>query len=315
MNQDTFRSLLPSFSSTDLVFLQGWGEPLLHPELWTMVRQARETGARVGFTTNGMELDGANRRALLDSRADVLGVSLAGTTASVHGRFRTGTSLGLVDQNLRALRAEKEEAGSELPHLHLAYLLLADNVEDLAGLVDLAGEWGARQVVVSQLGLVFDSEMEGQSLLAGRGGSAMAADLTRVRSRAAQLLAEIRVRGRKRGIHVHAYGFGSDEARSSCRENILRSCFVSAAGDVSPCVMSNLGLRKRTTNTHRFQGEDVRLDTVTWGNVLDRPLKEIWWSPRARAFREVHRQRIWRGMRGTEGLPPPCHQCLKLYES
>ena len=31
MSMETFELLEPSFSSAELVFLQGWGEPLLHP--------------------------------------------------------------------------------------------------------------------------------------------------------------------------------------------------------------------------------------------------------------------------------------------
>ncbi|MBW1946105.1 MAG: radical SAM/SPASM domain-containing protein, partial [Deltaproteobacteria bacterium] len=31
MEMDTFRRLKGSFGSSNLVFLQGWGEPLLHP--------------------------------------------------------------------------------------------------------------------------------------------------------------------------------------------------------------------------------------------------------------------------------------------
>jgi MoaA/NifB/PqqE/SkfB family radical SAM enzyme len=31
----------PHFASATLVFLQGWGEPLLHPKFWEMARRTK----------------------------------------------------------------------------------------------------------------------------------------------------------------------------------------------------------------------------------------------------------------------------------
>ncbi|MDQ7785248.1 MAG: hypothetical protein RDU20_20350, partial [Desulfomonilaceae bacterium] len=38
MSMDTFEKLLPFFRRTAHVHLQGWGEPLLHPRFFEMVR-------------------------------------------------------------------------------------------------------------------------------------------------------------------------------------------------------------------------------------------------------------------------------------
>ena len=45
---ETFEKLLPAFRRTSLVYLQGWGEPFLHPRFFEMVRIARGCGCRVG---------------------------------------------------------------------------------------------------------------------------------------------------------------------------------------------------------------------------------------------------------------------------
>jgi MoaA/NifB/PqqE/SkfB family radical SAM enzyme len=57
MEMETFARLEPQFASAALVYLQGWGGPLLHPRFWEMARPAKASGARVGFTTNGTRLD------------------------------------------------------------------------------------------------------------------------------------------------------------------------------------------------------------------------------------------------------------------
>ena len=48
MDMGTFERMEPHFASAALVYLQGWGEPLLHPKFWEMARRAKASGAHVG---------------------------------------------------------------------------------------------------------------------------------------------------------------------------------------------------------------------------------------------------------------------------
>jgi MoaA/NifB/PqqE/SkfB family radical SAM enzyme len=309
MAPGTFARLLPHLSAADLVYLQGWGEPLLHPEFWSMARQAAEVGARVGFTTNGVLLDDLNRKALLESPVEIVGVSLAGATPGTHDRFREGCPLSVLDENLRALREAREKAGLDRPRLHVAFLLLADNLEELPDAVSLSRHWGASQMVVSQLSLVLDPEMEEQSILTR-------SDLW---PRARDTIHDARSRAGRgaggEGMAFHVYEWSAAEALPACPENVLRSCFVSASGLVSPCVMTNVGLTGAGGMTHRFQNASVPQETLTFGSLQEASLEEIWRSPAARAFRRAFRNRIWRGTRGSQGLPGVCTHCYKLFEA
>jgi len=195
--------------------------------------------------------------------------------------------------------------GAGLPDLHIAYQLLSGNVGELKGAVALARAWGASQIVVSPLSLVLSPEMERESLHAQPGQWAVATDY----------LEEALGRALGAGIAFHAYRVTGPEPEVACPENVLRSCFVSVRGDVSPCVMTNLGLEGDGDVTHRFQGGDHPLRTVTFGNVWERPLRDIWQSDSARAFRGAIRKRIYEGRRGREGLPPPCRHCYKLLQA
>jgi MoaA/NifB/PqqE/SkfB family radical SAM enzyme len=305
MAMETFEALLPAFPTADLVFLQGWGEPLLHPGFWEMAARAAATGAQVGFTTNGRLLHEENRRALLDSGVAILGVTLAGANSETHDRYRPGSPLKALDCSLRRLKKEKQGMGAGQPHLHIAYQLLPGNVAELKEAVSLARAWGASQIVVSPLSLVLAPKLERESLHAQSGLWAVATDC----------LEEARGRARGEGIALHAYRVTGPEPQAACPENVLRSCFVSVRGDVSPCVMTNLGLERAGEVTHRFQGEDHPLRTVTFGNVQERPLRDIWHSDSARTFRGAIRKRIYEGRRGREGLPTPCRHCYKLFQA
>ena len=305
MAMETFEALLPAFRAADLVFLQGWGEPLLHPGFWEMAGKATATGARVGFTTNGRFLHEKNRWALLNSGVAILGVTLAGAKTETHDRYRPGSPLRALDRSLRRLKEEKGGMGAGFPDLHVAYQLLPGNVGELEGAVSLARAWGASQIVVSPLSLVLSPELEEESFHARPGQWAAATDyLERARGKA---LAAV--------LSFHAYRVTGPEPELACPENVLRSCFVSARGEVSPCVMTNLGLEGYGEVTHRFRGEDHPLRSVIFGNIRERPLRDIWQSDSARAFRGGIRKRIYEGRRGREGLPPPCRHCYKLLQA
>jgi MoaA/NifB/PqqE/SkfB family radical SAM enzyme len=304
MSMGTYELIEPFFSSTDLVFLQGWGEPLLHPRFWEMAHRARRAGARVGFATNGVLLNEANRRALLESGAGVVAVSLAGARPSTQDRFREGSPLDTVDANLRRLRKEKEATGAALPEIHVAYLLLAGNVEEVGLAVDLAERWGASDIVVSHLSLVLDSSLQYESILAER----------RHWPRALELLKEAQARAHAKGIRLRARVPVENGPVPICEENVLASCFVSASGEVSPCVMANVPFMDGAIATHHFRGREHPLKRLAFGNLRDRCLPEIWRSEPARGFRAIFQDRLRQNLTGTGPLPAPCRHCYKLFQ-
>jgi len=303
MPMETFERLEPFFASADLIFLQGWGEPLLHPRFWDMARRAHQAGCQVGFTTNGILLNEGNRRALVNSGVDVMGVSVAGATPATNDRFRAGNPLEVVDLRLRRLREEKAEADVRLPEVHVAYLLLAGNVDEIEAMVDRAEAWGASEIVVSHLSLALDASLEEESLLARPAEWPRAHE----RLRAAQR------RARDRGLRLAYRSPASESGHRDCGENVLRSCFVSALGDVSPCVMANVGLTSDAA--YRFHGRDVRFDTLTFGNVRDHELPDIWRSHAARTFRLACADQLLVGRPGADRCPTPCASCYKLRET
>jgi MoaA/NifB/PqqE/SkfB family radical SAM enzyme len=303
MPMEVFERLEPFFPSADLIFLQGWGEPLLHPRFWEMVHRARQAGCRVGFTTSGVLLNEGNRQALLDSGMDVMGVSVAGATPATHDRFRAGDPLEVVDLQLRRLRKEKGDASVRLPEVHMAYLLLAANIDEIELAVDRAEVWGATEIVVSHLSLIINPSLEAESFLARPDEW----------PRAQEQLRAAQSRARERGIRLVYRSPARHGAMGDCGENALRSCFVSALGDVSPCVLANVGSARGAV--HRFDGRGEPLLTLVFGNVGHRSLEEIWRGDAARHFRTTFGAQLSRRRSVAEGWPVPCKNCYKLRES
>lgn len=68
-----------------------------------------------------------------------------------------------------------------------------------------------------------------------------------------------------------------------CSENIDRALFVSANGDVSPCVFTNLPVGGFCS--YFINGNEKELKRMIFGNVNDQPVLSIWRRKEYRKFR------------------------------
>jgi len=304
MDMQTFHHLQPSFGMAHLVFLQGWGEPLLHPRFWEMVKRVKASEARVGYTTNGTRLDAEALSKTLDTGVDIMGLSLAGVTPAMHERFRKGCGFQRIDTALRELKEMKRSQQRKGPDVHLAFMLLHSNWQELAQLPDLAHQWGVSQIVVSNLYLIGTQTMQEESLLRH----------PELFSRLRDTLESTKEIAAQKDIGLHYDMPDLLKPCPVCKENVLRSCFVSYQGDVSPCVVTNLNVKDGASLTHYFEGRAYHLQKYIFGNVNERSLQEIWTSSEARQFRENFQRRLSMEEPGTSHLEAPCQQCYKLLE-
>ena len=304
MDWRTFERIEPSFPKTGLVFLQGWGEPLLHPGLWEMVSRVKAAGAAAGFTTNGTLLNHSNLEQLIESEVNVIGVSLAGTTAATHERFRPACEFAAIDEALVTLGELKRKRQREYPHLHVAFLLLRSNLEEVRELAGLASRWRASQVVISNLRWIPTADMQQECTLLH----------PELWPRAAEVLEKAKREASKRGILLHYNGPGVGEPHPVCSENVLKACFVSRQGDVSPCVFTNFSASDARDLSHYSEGRRHRVEPVLFGNVREQSMPEIWNSEKARGFRKIFEDRLSKEHPGTDGLPTACAHCYSLVE-
>jgi MoaA/NifB/PqqE/SkfB family radical SAM enzyme len=304
MDMGTFQRLMLDFSMASLVFLQGWGEPLLHPKFWQMVQMVKSTGVRVGFTTNGTRLDGKNLSKLLDSGLDIMGVSLAGIAPDTHERLRKGCDLARLGAALKRLKEMKHGRRDKGPSVHIAFMLLRSNRHELAQLPVLAAEWGVSQIVVSHLNLIGSEVMQEESLLTHPELlPEVGATLERTKEQAAE-----------EGIELHYHTAELENPCPLCTENVLRTCFVSYRGDVSPCVTTNLSVKDETAPIHYFKDQAYSRENYIFGNINEHSLQEIWNSPKARKFRGEFEKRLGTKEPGMRYLEAPCQHCYRLLE-
>ncbi len=96
----------------------GFGEPLLHPQFYELVKMARRIGHQVGAITNGTILDEEMVIRIIDSRLDQLVFSIDGTK-EIYEKIRIGAHYDQVKENIQWFKEIKREMGSSLPKLRI----------------------------------------------------------------------------------------------------------------------------------------------------------------------------------------------------
>ncbi len=285
-----FKKLLPALKHTALAYLQGWGEPLLHPDFFDLVSMAKKSGCRVGTTTNGILVDAEMSRRIAASGLDVISFSLAGTGRR-NDFWRRGTSLDGVVRAIGHLAEAREKSGSSGPEIHVSYLALRSNLEDLERLPKLLEGTAVSEVIVSTLDFIPG---------AGLGAEAFPPADRDGRATLRSLLREVSAEGEKRGLFVHYRLPGDKILGSPCSENPLRSAFISSDGSVSACVIN--GLPAEPMDARRGT-DSMPYDPIIFGSLAEDSFSAIWRRKTYRTFRR----------KLEAGRPePPCSGCLKL---
>jgi MoaA/NifB/PqqE/SkfB family radical SAM enzyme len=123
------------------LWLHFLGEPLLHPELVALIRDAKRAGIReVGLSTNAVTLKGALAEALLDSGLDRLECSIDANDAEHYQAMRGRDHFARITANVRAFLERKRARGLARPVTSLQFMR-TPAVE--AELDDLVRAWRA----------------------------------------------------------------------------------------------------------------------------------------------------------------------------
>ena len=274
------------------VELTGFGEIFAHPDLLGVLRFLRSCGCTINATTNGTLMDRERVRAIVDEGLiDLLCVSLDAATAETLARVRVGAKMDAILANVRGLIEARAAARAALPRLHLSFITMEQNLDELPAFVKLAHDLGAEEVVVQGL-----CENDRTRLQNTAHDAAREAEVYRETRRTAEEL----------GVALEFWyqGTREDEARVNPDGRTLRKYQVTrkpAEGTalVKDCpfpwdrvfIKSNLDVQVCATVW----------ETLVMGNLRRSSFPEIWLGPEYRAVRDR--------MRGTDP-PAECVGCM-----
>ena len=126
---------------TKTLILMGEGEPFLHPLLCDFVSLAKKLGFHITLLTNGTLLNKENILSLIDSRLDVLKISLWASSSEEYERnthAHNASQFGNIIDGLKLLTYLKTGKKSHLPSVELFHPINRYNFQSIDAMVDVA---------------------------------------------------------------------------------------------------------------------------------------------------------------------------------
>lgn len=272
---DNFCYIVDQFPVLDRVVLHGLGEPLLNKELPRMIRYLKERGSYVLFNSNGIALTLKKGQALIDAGLDEYRLSMDGSTRETYAHVRGVDAFDKIWRNVRAFITLQKEQDARKPAVSLWFTAMRENLPELPGLIELAGESGVPEVYLQRL-VYFEEGLAHSKQALFRRSSAEELAIVR---RAEQMCKE-------RGIRFNAAGsatpveslvrdFGN-RPWSGCRRPYSLT-YITSSGNVLSCCFAPFGHR----SAREYKEERVL------GNVFQQPIEAIWHGERYEDFRRA----------------------------
>jgi MoaA/NifB/PqqE/SkfB family radical SAM enzyme len=316
MGFEDFKKILPYLKDVETVVLEGWGESLLYKDLPQCIRLVKREGSQVGFVTSGMGLTRNRISELIEAGLDFVGFSISGTTPETHDAIRVNSHLPEILNVILLFHEEKKLQGLFRPKMHLVFLMLKDNINEVPLIPSLAKEIGIEEVVLTNICHMIDTWQE----------RARVFDWEKGKNPYEEIVKQAEGNARKLNIRLKRPSLSTIDV-PVCEENPLGNLYISVDGEVSPCVYLYPPLSfpfKRI-----FCGKEYWIEKVSFGNIFRDPFPTIWNRGDYEQFRNrfIERKKSFRDlyfslldslkMKTSEGYllpepPEPCKTCHKI---
>lgn len=118
------------------------GEPLLHPEIFKMIKYAQDKNISVILSTNGNLMDEEKSLQTIESGLEELIISMDAATEKTYKINRPGGDFNKVKQNIRRLMELRKSKKSKLPFVTINMILMDNNTQEIEDFKRLATELG-----------------------------------------------------------------------------------------------------------------------------------------------------------------------------
>lgn len=163
LDVDVFKRLEPIFPTLLSAYLYGIGEVLTYPHVDELIDMLLSYDVNTGVITNGMLITERHVNKWVNEGLYRLSVSLDGATKATYEKIRRGGNFERVLGNVAMVRDLKRKLGVDRPVITFNFVVMRDNLSELCDFVDLAVEYGAEEIVVSDL-IVFFDELRDQAV-------------------------------------------------------------------------------------------------------------------------------------------------------
>ena len=316
MPLEDFKKLLPYLRDVETVVLEGWGESLLHKDLSQCISLVKKEGPQVGFVTSGMGLTKNRVSELIEAGLDFVGFSIAGTTPEIHDSIRVNSHLPEVLKAVRFFQEEKTRKKILRPKMHLVFLMVKDNIFEVPSFPAFAKEVGIEEVVLTNICHCINVWQEENRVFVWESGE----------NKYEKIVKQAEANARALKIRLKRPSLSAIDI-PVCEENPLGNLYISAEGEISPCVYLYPPLPSPFKRI--FCGKEYWIERVSFGNIFRDSFSTVWSCNNYEAFRNrfVEREKefkelyfsLWDSPRikGAQGKvlpnpPEPCKTCHKI---
>jgi len=313
---EDFKKLLPYLKEVETVVLEGWGESLLHKDLSQCIRLVKKQGAQVGFVTSGMGLKENRVAELIEAGLDFVGFSISGTTPETHDAIRVNSHLLDIFRVIQLFHEEKKHQGLLRPKMHLVFLMVKDNIFEVPSVPLFAQEAGIEEVVLTNICHCINVWQEKNRVFVWESGE----------NEYEKIVKQAEANARALKIRLKRPSLSAIDI-PVCEENPLGNLYISAEGEVSPCVYLYPPLPSPFKRI--FCGKEHCIEKVSFGNIFRDPFSAIWNRANYEQFRNrfIEREKSYKDLyfslwdsnrsRNLEAArladpPEPCKTCHKI---
>jgi len=125
------------------------GEPLLNPACFRVIKHAKLKGMKVILTTNGTVINEPTARDLIETKVDIICVSLDAATAAVHDRMRGQE--GAYQKIIQGIESLNKYSENFRPIRVLIFTLHNENLDELLDYIRLAKKLQADAIYITSL--------------------------------------------------------------------------------------------------------------------------------------------------------------------
>ena len=152
-----FKKIVDKLKGVEEIILTGWGEPLIHPKLFDMIKYCKRKKFKTRLTTNGLLLTSKMRKKLIKSNLDSITFSIDSIDKNVLAHFNKSSLKNL--EELIKLRKGKK------PRIIIQSTLHKNKEEDIYDIIKYASKVGVDSINLARLDLRFNRKLKRPTII------------------------------------------------------------------------------------------------------------------------------------------------------
>ncbi len=258
---EQFKYIIDQFPHLRWINMTGEGSGFLNSDFLKMTSYARSKDISINFVDEFDFIDENNARKLVELGVNCIWISMDGVTKETYERIKIGCYFNRAIKNIKNLIKIKKELKSPLPTICFRFVITTLNFQEMPKMVELVHSLGDLREGsrLEFVGLLKFPEIEQFYL------PEVPRDILETTNQLAQKLK----------LPVAFTHLDEKSLRDVSQCAAWHEPYIMMGGYVLPCCAVLMSNRRDFLREHCF------------GNIFEKPFKEIWYSERYKKFREM----------------------------